>query len=192
VLAAAEGVEFTRTATLRSARAPDRRDQFEADEGRSAVLALQRGGELYPWAYDNAIGTPQVRGFGNTAVYLIRVDHPQGSIESYLSGGTRDVFHEIQTQRAGQVPVTDTQTTVGSSLNVTVGTTAPTGPMRVTLIQPSTGAPLDGTVSIDGEEVGRTGDDGRLYTVQPTGQFRVNASTGTSSVAVTVPAAGSS
>jgi hypothetical protein len=192
VLAAAEGVEFTRTATLREARAPDSEDQFEADEGRSAVLALQRGGELYPWAYDNAIGTPQVRGFGNTAVYLIRVDHPQGSIESYLSGGTRDVFHEIQTQRAGQVPVTDTRTARGNSLNVTVGTTTPTGPMRVTLIQPSTGAPLDGTVSIDGTAVGRTGDDGRLYTVQPAGQFRVNASTGANSVEVTVPAAGGS
>jgi hypothetical protein len=190
VLAAVEGDEFTRTATLRSALAPDQQDQFEADEGRSAVLALQRGGELYPWAYDNAIGTPQVRGFGNTAVYLIRVDHPQGSIESYLSGGSRDTFHEIQTQRAGLVPVTDTTSTVGSSLNVTVRTTTPTGPMTVTLVQPSTGAALDGTVSVDGTVVGRTGDDGRLYTVQPAGQFRVNASTGANSVAVTVsPAA---
>jgi hypothetical protein len=190
VLASVVGDEFTRTATVRGAYAPDRRDQFEANDGRSAVLALQRGGELYPWAYDNAIGTPQVRGFGNTAVYLIRVDHPQGSIESYISGGTRDAFHEIQTQRASQVPVTDTTSSVGDSLNVTVRTTSSTGPMRVSLVQPSTGAPLDGTVFVDGERVGRTGADGALYTVQPTGQFRVNATTGENSVAVSVPADG--
>lgn len=189
VLAAVEGDEFTRTATLRGAYAPDRPDQFEADEGRSAVLALQRGGELYPWAYDNAIGTPQVRGFGNTDVYLIRVDHPRGSLATYISGGTRDVFHEIQTQRADQLPVTSTANGANDNLNVTVGTTSPTGPMRVSLIQPSTGAPLDGTVRIDGETVGQTGSDGQLYTVQPTGQFRVNATAGTDSVTVSVSSA---
>lgn len=186
VLATVDGAEFTRTASVRGAYAPDQPDQFEEAEGRSVVLALQRGGELYPWAYDNAIGTPQVRGFGNTAVYLVRVEHPQGNLETYLSGGTRDAFHEIQTLRAGEIPVTATTSAPTDSLNVTVETTSPTGPMRVSLIQPSTGAPLDGTVRVDGDVVGRTGDDGELYTVQPAGQFRVNATTGANSAAVTV------
>jgi hypothetical protein len=186
VLATVDGEELTRTATVRDAYAPDQPDQFEEAEGRSVVLALQRGGELYPWAYDNAIGTPQVRGFGNTAVYLVRVEHPQGNLETYLSGGTRDAFHEIQTLRAGQIPVTATTTSPTDSLNVTVATTSPTGPMRVSLVQPSTGAPLEGTVRVNGEAVGRTGDDGELYTVQPAGQFQVNATTGANSAELTV------
>lgn len=186
VLATVDGEEFTRTATVRDAYAPDQPDEFEEAEGRSVVLALRRGGDLYPWAYDNAIGTPQVRGFGNTAVYLVRVEHPQGSLETYLSGGTRDAFHETQILRAGEVPVTATTSAPTDSLNVTVETTSPTGPMRVSLVQPSTGAPLDGAVRVNGEEVGRTGDDGELYTVQPAGQFRVNATTGANSAAVSV------
>jgi hypothetical protein len=62
--------------------------------------------------------------------------------------------------------------------------------MRVRLIQPSTNAPLEGTVFIDGRAVGETGDDGALWTVQPPGQFRVNATTGANTAEVTVSGQG--
>jgi len=184
VLATVDDGDFVRTATVRDDYAPDQPDQFEAAEGRDVILALQRGGELYPWAYENNIGGPQIRGFGETGIYLIRVNYGSGTLQTYLSGGTRNAFHEIQTQNPEAIPVTDTRTRVTDSLNVTVETTTGSGPMRVSLIQPSTGAPLNGTVRVDGHAVGRTGDDGTLWTVQPAGQFSVNATNGPNSVEV--------
>lgn len=185
VLATVDDDDFVRTATVRGDYAPDQPDQFEMAEGRDVILALQRGGELYPWAYENDIGGPQIRGFGNTGIYLIRVNYPHGVLQTYISGGTTNAFHEIQTQNPDGVPVSDTPVQVTDSLNVTVETTTGSGPMRISLIQPSTGAPLDGTVRVDGDVVGRTGEDGTLWTVQPVGQFRVNASTGANTVEVT-------
>lgn len=190
VLATVDEGEFVRTATVRDDYAPDRPDQFEQGEERDVILALQRGGELYPWTYQNDIGGPQIRGFGNTGVYLIRVDYGHGELRTYLSGGTTNAFHEIQTQDPGGVPMTDATSATTDSLNVTVETTTASGPMRVRLIQPSTNAPLDGTVFIDGQAVGETGDDGALWTVQPPGQFRVNATTGANSAEVTVSGSG--
>jgi len=186
VLATVDEGEFVRTATARDDYAPDQPDQFEGGEDRDVILALQRGGELYPWAYGNDIGGPQIRGFGSTGVYLIRVDYAHGDLRTYLSGGTTNAFHEIQTQDPEGVPTTDTTSTAADSLNVTVETTTASGPTRVRLIQPSTNAPLNGTVLIDGRPVGETGDDGELWTVQPAGQFRVNATTGANSAEVTV------
>ena len=187
MLATVDGGEFVRTATVRDSYAPDQPDQFEQAEGRAVILALQRGGELYPWVYENDIGGPQISGFGNTGVYLIRVDYGRGELRTYLSGGTTEPFHEIQTQRPGGVPVTGVTESAGDAVNLTLKTTTGSGPMRVQLAQPSTGAPLNGTVAVDGQVVGRTGDDGMLWTVQPDGQFRVNATTGAGSVDTTVP-----
>ncbi len=186
VLATVDDGDFVRTATVRDEYAPDQPDQFEMAEERNVILALQRGGELYPWAYENDIGGPQIRGFGDTGVYLIRVDYAHGTLQTYISGGTTNAFHEIQTQDPGGVPISDTTVRATDSLNVTVETTTDSGPMRVSVIQPSSGAPLDGTVRIDGDVAGRTGEDGTLWTVQPAGQFRVNVTEGPNSAEVTV------
>lgn len=186
VLATVDDGDFVRTASVRDEYAPDQPDQFEMAEERDVILALQRGGELYPWAYENDIGGPQIRGFGDTGVYLIRVNYGHGVLQTYISGGTTNAFHEIQTQDPGGVPVSDTTVRATDSLNVTVETTTDSGPMRVSVIQPSSGAPLDGTVRVDGDVVGRTGEDGTLWTVQPAGQFRVNVTEGPNSAEVTV------
>lgn len=186
VLATVDDGDFVRTATVRDDYAPDRPDQFETAEGRDVILALQRGGELYPWAYENDIGGPQIRGFGNTGLYLIRVDYGHGVLQTYISGGTTNAFHEIQTQDPRGVPISDTTVRATDSLNVTVETTTDSGPMRVSLIQPSSGAPLDGTVRVDGDVVGRTGQDGTLWTVQPAGRVRVNVTDGPNSAEFTV------
>ncbi len=186
VLGTVEDGEFIRTATVRDDYAPDQSDQFETSEERDVIAALQRGGDLYPWVYENDIGGPQIRGFGNTGVYLISVEYSHGTLQTYLSGGSTNAFHEIQTQNPEGVPVTGATSNATEALNVTVETTVDSGPMRVRLIQPASGAPLDGTVRVNGQVVGQTGDDGTMWTVQPAGQFRVNASTDANSVAVTV------
>jgi len=185
VLSAVDGNDFVRQATLRSEYAPDQPDQFDQPDQRSITLAFRRGGELYPWAYDNAIGGPQI-GPNGAKSYLITVNHPQGSVRTYIHGGTRNVYHEIQEQRPNALPTDGTASATSDSLELSVRTTTATGPMQVTVSGTGVNRPVDGTVRIDGQVVGQTGGDGQLWTVQPSGSTRVNATVGNESVAVTL------
>jgi hypothetical protein len=185
VLATADST-YRREATLRSNWAPDRDDQFTSDDGPRITAAYRFAGTLYPWLFGNAIGDPSIRGFGDTTVYLIEGDHPQGEIWTYLDGATRSVFRERQTKRPEVAPVTGTTTSTADDLAVRVETTEETGPMRVTVTRPDVDTPVDAEIAVDGHRVGRTGDDGQLWTVEPTPPARVNVTTGESDVTVLV------
>jgi len=85
-------------------------------------------------------------------------------------------------------------TTRTLDLTLTVNRTFPGGPLRVAVIDPRTGDPVDAVVKIGREggesvDVGTTGDDGTLWTVSPRGEFVVTAvevgSTEVSTVSVT-------
>ena len=173
-----------RVATLRDQRRPDAPDQFGADVG----VAFERAEELYPWLFENAIGSPSARGFGFTSVYLIQASHPQGEFRAYIDGATRTTFHEIQSKEPEAVPLTGNRTAVGDDLAVRVETTYPGGPMRVTVTRPNTGLGSEAAVRVNGQRVGTTGPGGTLVTVQPAGGFTVNATVpGASGVEVDGP-----
>lgn len=186
VLATFDDGEFVRQATVRSERDRDAVDQFTLDDEARILSAFQRGEELYPWVFENAIGAPSVSGFGDTSVYVITANHPQGSFGAYLDGATTNAFHEYQTQRPAEIPVADVRTGSTERLGLTVEMTAESGPMRVTLVDDETDDPVDAAVSIDGQAVGSTGANGQLWTVQPTGEFRVTATTATGETAVVI------
>lgn len=177
VLATVDSGEFVRQAMLRSDYAPGQADRFNQPGQRRLTLALERGSDLYGWAYDNAIGAPLIRGFGfgEAPVYLVSIDHPQGALRSYISGGTTNAFYEIQRQRPAAVPVTDEVSATSDEHTLSVETTSPTGPMRVTLTGPSSNTPINGTVDINGQVVGQTGSNGQLVTVRPSGDVQLNA-----------------
>jgi len=185
VLATADDT-YRREATLRSNWAPGQDDQFTGDDGPRITAAYRFAGTLYPWLFGNAIGDPSIRGFGDTTVYLIEGDHPQGEIWTYLDGATRSVFRERQTKRPDVVPITGTTTSTAADLAVRVETTGETGPMRVTVTRPGTDTPVDAEIAVNGHRIGRTGDDGQLWTVEPTAWARVNATTVESGVTALV------
>lgn len=166
---------YTREATVRSNWDPGQPDQFTSDDGPRITAAYRFAGTLYPWLFANAIGDPSIRGFGDTTVYLIEGNHPQGEILTYLDGATQSVFRERQTKRLEAIPITQVTTNAADNLAVRVETTEDTGPMRVNVTRPGTGAPVDAEVTVDGHRVGRTGDDGHLWTIEPTGPVSVNA-----------------
>lgn len=168
VLAAVDDGEFHRQATLRDAYQPGERNTLSL-EG-----ALQRATELYPWVYSGGQGFEPQIGIASAGLFQVNANHPQGRLVSYISGSTTDVFHETQTLDPQQVPVYMTATNETSSLNLTVTTTTETGPMRVELTTPA-GVPVNGTVLVDGEPVDTTGGDGTLWTVRPSGTFRLTA-----------------
>ena len=178
--------EFSRVAQVAENRVTTGTDQFEAT-GDRIVAALTRFRTLYPWADANAIRTPSINRFGNTSVYRVGVVHAHGELTTYTDGRTRNVFHEVQVLRQESLPVASTVRNETDALVLTVNATGPTRPMRIELDQAGTMAPLDGVVRVDGTVVGRTGESGTFWTVQPRGQFTVNVTVDTDSVAVTGP-----
>lgn len=184
VVATVDDGTYLRQATLRADRSPGQPDQFT-----SITLAYDRAGELYPWVFENAIGSPSLSGFGDSSVYLVEASHPQGDLRAYLDGATRNVFHETQANAPEAVPVTLTRTASTDRLRIQVNATHPTGPMWVTVTRPNgpNATAVDATVRVDGERVGTTGEDGRLLTLQPAGSFRVTATDGSANVTVSGP-----
>ena len=168
VLGTVDGGQFHRQATLR--------DAYRLEEENTLTIegALQRARELYPWVYSGGQGfRPGIDRTG-PGLYRLSADHPQGSLLSYLSGSTADVFHETQTLDPTEIPVYGTVTNGTDGLNLSVTTTTPTGPMRVELTTPG-GVPVNGTVLVNGQRVAATGGDGTLWTVRPSGTFRLTA-----------------
>jgi hypothetical protein len=153
-------------------------DRFADTDEPEISVALRRAAELYPWAFEQGSAAQPLRGYGNTTVYRITAEHPHGTLSTYLDGTTRAPFYEIQRLRAGAVPVRDSVTEAADGLRLTINRTQATGPMGVTVVREATGSPVDAVVSIDEARIGRTGDDGHLWTVQPGGEATVTASTG--------------
>ncbi|MFC7155859.1 hypothetical protein ACFQPA_10370 [Halomarina halobia] len=141
-----------------------------------------RVNELYPWAstrsYDGIHGMAEV--------YRVSLSHPHGYLTTFLDGQSDQVFREYQRKDLMFVPITRSTSNVTDELNLTVGQTHAGGPLLVRL-ENATGAPVNATVSVDGDPVGTTGSDGELWTLS-SGRavvgVRATAEEGTATVAV--------
>ena len=169
---AISGTEHLRQATLRGERDIGGDDQFEQGDDGRIPAAIERTNELYPWASLSSIGTV----FRAPGVYQVQMTHDYTDLEIYLDGATTEVFHEIQWVQSTSVPVSSTTTNTTAALELTVEATDPTGPMHVSVVDATTGDPVEATVSIDDQPVGTT-DDGELWVTQPRGNFEVTVTT---------------
>lgn len=173
VFASVYNDEFHRQTTLQSEHFADQPNQFAQGDQQAITLVVQRATSLYPWAYTGVDKSSRIGKYG-PGVYRVRATatDPQIVLSSFISGSTTNVFHEIQHQDPEGLPVAQNVTNSTAALNLTVTTTSETGPMRVGLVENGTDAPVNGTVLVDGQRVGTTGQDGSLWTVRPSGLFR--------------------
>lgn len=187
VLATVRADRYFRQATLHNNRDPEAVDMFVEDELPAPQAASERAKELYPWASQGFL-SPPISGFGNSSVYLFNASHSHGSLQAYIDGGTTDAFHESQVKEPGSVPVSGTFTNTSNDLRVIVQSTAPTGPMLVSIVGTTGDAPSEVEIRINGHSVGRLGVGEQLWTVQPVGGFDIVVTAPTNeTVSVTVP-----
>ena len=168
---------YLREAHDPTAKRADVPDQYDGNPSP----ALDRFSELYPWAVQSfdaidAIGPAQVR------LYRFGADHPHGELETYLDSGSTEILHERQRIDPEAMPTTTLEGTDGD-LRVVLNTTRAGGPLGVALVDTTSGERVDGTVELNGERVGSTGD-GRLWTIAPRGQTTINATHAGETVAV--------
>jgi len=172
VLSAIFGDVFVREAVRLDHRNQDTSSKLSLIEAQNVVL------DRYSWASQNmdSDGT-NTYGFGSTNVYFVSVSHQHGDVVAYVDGGTQQVFNEIQhKQLFGENSLPPGPTVNESAENLTLGVsrTYSGGPLRVKLTN-ATGEPVQGDISIDGEPIGRTTQNGVLWTLGPTEEFRVSA-----------------
>jgi len=184
-LAVVDGDSYFRETYLADERRPEATDQFRESELYLVNAANRRGLELYPWVTNDT--SPSSQALGETGIYRFRAEYTSGDLTAYLDGGTTNVFRETQRQSVSAVPVTDTVTGRNGSLAVQVNTTYETGPMNVTVTDNETGQPVDATVSVDRERVGRTGGDGTLWLVEPRDGVPVTIRTDAGIVEIRLP-----
>lgn len=185
VAATTDGQRYYREAFDATAREEGGPNRFASGSEIGIGVAYSRAAELYPWIFRNNVAPPPARGFGNTSVYLITVDHSQGSMATYLDGTTETVFREIQQKRLAAVPTESLGVATDDGLRLTVNGSHRSGPVEIRLRRAADRAPVDGEIRVNGRVVGTTGADGRLWTVQPSAGFTVNATRGDDAVAVT-------
>jgi len=176
VLATVDGGLYVREAYLES----NRGTAGDAVTGTGQAYDIVTA-ERYPWAGDNVAGGG-VDGFpGGTdgqSLYRVTVPHTQGTLVTYLDGQSGDVFREVQTKRLAAAPTTDAIVNSTDDAILTLGRTHAGGQLVVSLSDPATGEGLSGVaVFVGGEQVGTTGEDGVLYTLQPRDSARLVART---------------
>ena len=168
---------------------------------REAYLATHReldGSTIQPAAARNvtARSYPEIwaartstSGAGEGGTFVYEVVYPTGRLTAFVDGGTERVFKEYQHVNlsafsSGPV-VNDTQ----NGLTLSVNRTYAGGPLRVSVVDADTGEAVNATVRLgsggDSDSVGRTGDDGVLWTLSPRGQYYVTAvETGTTNAVI--------
>ncbi|WP_226039526.1 hypothetical protein [Natrinema sp. DC36] len=149
----------------------DNRDQTAPDQfGDGEAYDHARG--LYPWAGDRPYFQDN-----SPDHYWTEMSHEQGRLEFYFDSGTGDVYREIQELDASLMPSTEGESWLSSGVTMSVNRTSMGGPIEVTVTDTAASEPMNSTITVDGVEIGETGDDGKLWVISPVGTHELTAKT---------------
>lgn len=177
------GARYVREAYVARNRRPGATDTFGGD----LVEVEKRLRDIYPWAFalENNHGYAwRDTDLRHVGVYRFTVNHDHGQLTTFFDGGTNTTFKEYQRKRLRPIPTEPAGTAVSDGLRLQVNRTHTGGPLEVRVVDPVSGDPVNARISVDGTVVGRTGSDGRLWTIAPPVRFPVNATTADGSVSV--------
>ena len=191
VAATESGVTLATVADGRYVRETFRADLRNRGSGIDEVTAQNVTARSYP-EISNESGV-ETATIGSGGTFISTFTHTNGTLTAFVDGGSKQVFIEHQQiELTGVTPGPAESRTL--DLRLHVNRTFPGGPLRVAVLDPNTGEPVDAVVKIKPEnqqstDVGTTGDDGVLWTVSPRGEFVVTVvevgSTDVSTVSVT-------
>lgn len=167
----------------REAYRADARDPAAEPRLNSLGESEERISELYPkvspaarWSYSE-VGYGTYRGVGTYA---------EGTIAVYLDRATTDVYREYLELRLDGVETASLGNETEDGARLSVEGTAPGGPAVVSLTNAETDAPLSGVVSVDGQRLGSTDDEGELWLVLPYEPTTITVSVGSTTIELTV------
>ncbi|RLM56403.1 hypothetical protein DVK02_07765 [Halobellus sp. Atlit-31R] len=121
----------------------------------------------------------------------VTVEHERGRLVAFVDSGSQRVFKEYQYRPIDQVQPRSSTSAVKDALELTAYRTYPGGPVRLQLNSTTTGDPVDAQITVGpaggrSSVIGRTGADGSLWTLAPSGTYQVTAIDGSSVVLLSV------
>jgi hypothetical protein len=166
---------------VRSTYRPDNLGDGTAEYGDSADLVYS----YYPWVSNNSRGSR----FTLSGQFAIKynVNHPHGSLESWVSTASDRVYVERQTLTLAQLPGEVEHRDTAGNVSLSTTQTYAGGPLLVRVAN-ATGDPIDTSVSVNGSFAGNTGADGRLWVLSPAGDYPVSTTYEGETLAVNVTA----
>jgi hypothetical protein len=166
----------------REAYLPTERSNMSADELTDITAALDRVADRYPWTWNHSVTTDS-SGDRRAGIYRFTLFYDHGRLTTHLDRRSGEVFAEQQRKRLSGVPTAEPVNETAGDLRLVVNRTHPTGPFELALTNRD-GEPVDGSVTVGNHTLGRTGTDGRLWTVAPRGNTTIVARTNEGSVRV--------
>ncbi|WP_193309856.1 Ig-like domain-containing protein [Halorubrum halophilum] len=130
-------------------------------------------------SYPETAALRQPDAFGAGSVQRITIPHQFGTLRTFVSGGTQQVFVEHQRVALDAFPDSVPVAEAGDGFNITVDRSYAGGPVTVTVRDAETGEPLpDVTVTksvgdSNSQAIGTTNADGVVRTLSPAGSYRV-------------------
>ena len=114
-------------------------DQESLSGGISLDEAISRTATLYPIAYNSEV-SQQTGIMGKGRGYQIEIGFESGSLTSYLDGGTRNVFYEIQERKLGVMKSKSKVEFKEDGIKVVVERGFVGGPLKVEVYDDNTGS----------------------------------------------------
>lgn len=152
----------------------------ELDQGEF----FRRVEELYPWVTSRRAGETGFHWRGN-GVWRFRATHSQGELSAYVDAATAGVFREIQRLDVAELPTSSVDHSE-RGLQVVLERIYVGGPVRVVVQNAANGAAVNAVVTVEGTELGTTGADGVVWTIEPTMPYTVNVTHDETTVSVTI------
>lgn len=153
-------------------------DAVNATEQAYPTIAAQR-------LRDDTLGNP-----GSDSA-RVTIEHERGRLVAFVDSGSQRVFKEFQYRPIDQVTPESSVSATRDGLELTAHRTYPGGPVRLQLNSTTDAEPVDAQLTVGppngrSSVVGRTGDDGSLWTLAPAGTYQVTAIDGSSVVVLSV------
>lgn len=119
-------------------------------------------------------------------LWQVRIRYPEGESTVFLDRSTEQVYREVHELDLSDLHTQTAASRTDGGVQVVVNRTAAGNPYEVHVLDSQSGEPLDATVAVDGETVGTTGADGKLWALGATGGFQFSVSTDRQTVNVSV------
>ena len=157
------------------------RDVFRTDrwDRGGGPISNDAAIEVTKAAYPETAALREPDAFGAGAVQRVTIPHAFGTLRTFVSGGTEQVFVEHQRIDLAAFPDREPVRATGDGFNVTVNRTYPGGPVTVTVLDEETGEPVpDVTVTKsvgggDSQAIGATDEAGVIRTLSPAETYRI-------------------
>ncbi len=168
VLATIDGDEYVRESL--------RRDHWNRD---GDAIGSQTAIDVAVASYPETTALRQPDAFGAGAIQRITVPHEYGTLRSFVSGGTAQVFVEHQRINLDTFPDHELVSTTSDGFDITVNRSYPGAPVTVTVRDESSDDPVPGvtvTKSVgggDSEAIGTTDGNGTVRTLSPAKTYRI-------------------